>query len=133
MNAFLKDTITLYRNDERGVVAILFALMLVGVLLVVGLAIDVGRATRATSRLDAALDAAALAGAKGIRLQGLSAAETRLVAERVFRENLASQTDSPLVVNDLAVAVDLNKSRVQVSTNSEIPMTLGQLAGIDKM
>ncbi|MEO0730569.1 MAG: pilus assembly protein TadG-related protein, partial [Pseudomonadota bacterium] len=66
-----------FRRDERGVVAILFAMMLVGVMLIVGLAVDVGRATRATTRIDAALDSAALAGAKGIRLQGLNSAETK--------------------------------------------------------
>ncbi|MEL6291755.1 MAG: pilus assembly protein TadG-related protein, partial [Pseudomonadota bacterium] len=80
-----------FQKREDGVVAIVFALALIGILLIVGLAIDVGRAVHATTRLETALDAAALAGAKGLRLQNLSEGETRELAERLFRENVSEQ------------------------------------------
>lgn len=127
--AFLRQ----FQKREDGVVAIVFALALIGILLIVGLAIDVGRAVHATTRLETALDAAALAGAKGLRLQNLSEGETRELAERLFRENVAEQDRTPLSITSVNVRVDVRKSEVQIDADSELPMQFGQLAGIRKM
>jgi len=132
MLAKISNRLNAFHNDERGVVAVMFALSAVGLLLTSGLAIDVGRAVHASSRIGAALDAAALAGAKAMRLQGLTKAETISLTEDVFQANMR-QLNDPVAINDLRVKVNVAKSEVEVEVDAAIPMTLGKLAGMTEM
>ena len=55
-----------FARDKRGATAAIFALALVPIIGVMGLAIDVGNAIRVQHAVQAATDAAALAGAQDI-------------------------------------------------------------------
>lgn len=73
-----------FRRDERGTVAVLFGLTTVVVFGMVGLAVDVGRVFAARSHLQAASDAAALAGSQ----QGDFTDQQRItMAKSVFTAN----------------------------------------------
>jgi Flp pilus assembly protein TadG len=61
-----------FADDCQATVAITFTLVAIVIFLIVGLALDFGRAVQASTRIEAALDSAALAGAKALRLQGKS-------------------------------------------------------------
>ena len=62
-------------KDEGGAVALIFGLVFFAMLVMVGMAVDVARAYYATNKTLAALDAAALAAAKGMKEEGLNDAE----------------------------------------------------------
>ena len=57
---------TRFMQDRSGNIAIIFALFIVAIMTVSGLAIDLQRSISAKSEIQAALDAASLAGAKAV-------------------------------------------------------------------
>ncbi|MCB1510181.1 MAG: VWA domain-containing protein [Hyphomicrobiaceae bacterium] len=119
-----------FKRDERGAVAIIFALTAIVMLMICGLAIDVGRAVHANTKMRAAIDAAALAAARGVRLHGLSAAQATALAQKMFTENFSSGSAGFATVKSVNVIVDVSKAQVEVKVDAEVPTTLGQLAGI---
>ena len=60
----LRAIVSTFRDDDRGSVSILFGISCIVLFGLIGLAIDSSRYYNYTDRLQAALDAAALAGAK---------------------------------------------------------------------
>ena len=66
-----------FSSDERGTTAIVFALCLTMLFFVIGVAIDSARAWKTQSVLQEALDSAALATARAMRLEGLNDAELK--------------------------------------------------------
>ncbi|MGI9479114.1 MAG: hypothetical protein ACR2PI_20590 [Hyphomicrobiaceae bacterium] len=122
-----------FRQDTRGAIAILFSLTLVLVATVVGMAIDVSRGIRAGGTVGAAVDAAVLAGAKGLRLQNMTDAQVNNVVRRIFDENLASSSMDLPLIQTFNVTINRNNSSVELDVEAEIPTTLGQLAGIQKL
>lgn len=71
-------------RDSSGTVAILFGLCTLILSMFVGLALDSSRAYNVSSRVQAALDAAALAGAKAMDVEGATAASIQEAAKRFF-------------------------------------------------
>ena len=76
------------RRQQRGIVAALVAVALLGVLLMAGLAIDIGHLVLNKSRLQSTVDAAALAAAKVLDQTG-SEAQATAAARGVFDLNAA--------------------------------------------
>lgn len=81
-------------SDRRGNVAIMFSLAVVGVVGLVGLAIDYSRATSVEARITSAVDAAVLAGARG----GDTQAERVAVANKVFQAALGNISGTSNIV-----------------------------------
>lgn len=130
-----KRAITLHErffDDCRGAIAPTFALMAITIFLIVGLAIDFGRAVQASTRVEAALDSAALAGAKAIRLQGLNESEAKTLTENVFNLNMQNTGADAAVIKSLNVVVDTVKSEVQITAQTEVPAYFGPLAGVSE-
>jgi Flp pilus assembly protein TadG len=94
-------------TEEKGQALILFVMVMIGLLAMIGLAIDAGRLYVARAELSRALDSAALAGV--VELPDLSAAEARATA--YFNDNEIDATVSfPATQNE-------NQFRVQGTRN----------------
>lgn len=131
---FARDTrYTSFKNDEKGAIAIVFALVSIILVLVTGLAIDVGRAVHTNLKLTAALDAAALAAAKGLRLEGLTDAQVEALALKFFDTNMKLTGANYAVVNSLRVRIDRAKSAVLLDVDANVPTLFGGLAGVESI
>ncbi|MFM1815249.1 MAG: hypothetical protein RLZ98_1944 [Pseudomonadota bacterium] len=121
-----------FRKDEGGAIAVIFALSLIVVVLITGLAIDTGRAVHANRKIGAALDAAALAAAKGLRVENMNDAEVTALAEKYFDTNLRLSGGNFAVVNGITVVIDRAKGAVEINVDAYVPTYFGALAGVDR-
>ena len=123
-----------FQSDERGTIAIIFGLMAFVIFWCIGLAVDGGRAYSANSRIARAVDAASLAGARGMRLSGLDVAETKLLTIKYFRINYeATGGDWSQIQGTPDVRVDPAKGSVQIIVKAKVPTTFGNFGGIDNI
>lgn len=132
----LKAARNLHRNmvrDERGTVAIIFSLSIFVLILTTGLAIDIGRVMHAERTLAAAIDAAALAAAKGVRNQNLTDAEAKELAQSYFEANFKGNGGSYANVQSFSVDINRDRNSVAINVASEVPMLFATLAGISRM
>ncbi|MEM5516806.1 VWA domain-containing protein [Henriciella sp. AS95] len=121
-----------FKSDERGVAAMLFALVGVVILMVVGVAIDVQRGMSADKRLQSSLDAAALAGAKALENASTTDAQIITAARAAFAANIAAgHTD--VTCSTPNVAINRTSGRVTVDADCSLPTTMANLVKIDKM
>jgi Flp pilus assembly protein TadG len=121
------------RRDERGGVALMFGLSAVAVCMMVGMAFDVGRAMSSKAKVAAAADAAALAAVKAVRLEGLSVADAKSLARRVFDENMRNGSGRWTTVHDVVVDIDPVNSRATVDVDSSVATTFAAISGITKL
>lgn len=121
------------RRSEEGTVAIIFALSVFVVVLITGLAIDVGRVMHANAKLTNAADAAALAAAKGLRDGRLSEDEVRELAENFFNANIAGSGGNYARISAFNVTIDRARNSVSIDLESHVPTVFAQIAGIDRI
>lgn len=120
-------------RDESGAIAIITALSAFVLIMVTGLAIDVGRVMHADRTISAAADAAALAAAKAMQLNGLDDAEVQSLAERYFEANMQGNGGTYAEVQSFAVNVNRGRNSVSIDIQSEVPMLFGGVGGITRM
>jgi Flp pilus assembly protein TadG len=120
-------------RNEQGTVAVIFAVSAFVLLMVTGLAVDIGRVMHAERTLSAAIDAAALAAAKGIRSQNLTDAEAKEVARQYFEANMKGNGAGYANVQNFSVAIDRDHNSVAINVDSEVPMLFANVGGISKM
>jgi Flp pilus assembly protein TadG len=136
MSDNMKSLLQSFRNDERGAIAILFAGATILMVMICGLALDVARSFHAKTRIAAALDAAALAAAKGIRLQGLNVTQAKALATKVFNENYnasgANNTGAYADIKAIDITINPAKSAVDIKVDADVKTAFGGIAGIDK-
>jgi Flp pilus assembly protein TadG len=128
-----KSTLTAARamqRDQKGSVAIMFGLSVIALGIVTGMAFDVGRAFASKSKVTAAVDAATLAAAKGIRLDGLTDDQAIAKAKLVFAENMRKGAGNWTNVQDVRVTIDRSTSRVRVEADTYVETTLAKLTGV---
>ena len=89
----LLKTVSHFRRETRGVVLILVALLMVPMLILVGVAVDVGQLLVVKNQLWAALDAAALNIA---RTPSLTSAQAQAQVQAFLNANFASQSTATL-------------------------------------
>ena len=90
------------RNDCKGQIIILFAISLIALLGMVGLALDSGRAYGVKARLSAAVDAAAIAAARGLTVGATDAdriANARAAGLKFYNANFSQQSDGFNLIN----------------------------------
>lgn len=117
---------------RSGTVAPLFGLALMVLLFAAGLAVDASRAYRTDTQIGGALDAAALATAKALRLQGLSDSELTALAAKYFEENLHTLGNREATYAPPTLAADRDKSSVTLTVLAHLPTTIGKLMGVEK-
>ena len=119
--------------DRNGNIAILFALFLVPVIMLMGLAIDGLRALNAAETTADALDAAALAAARAMTEGGLSDTEVKAVAKNYFQANTRGQGKVGYsTYADLEVTPNRDRNQVTVAVNTNVATTFSRIAHIDK-
>ncbi len=122
-----------FAGDESGNIAILFALFLVPVIMLMGLAIDGLRALNAAETTADALDAAALAAARAMTEGGLSDAEVNKVASDYFQANVVGKGKIGYsTYSGLEVTTNRARNEVTVGVNTDVSTTFSSIAHIDK-
>jgi Flp pilus assembly protein TadG len=119
-------------RDDRGSIAIMFAASIIVLMMTVGLAIDGARAYNVSTRVSAALDAAALAAAKMLDDESFDDADIQDRAQRFFAAQLQTIPITGVTMDTPAVTVDRAGGHVDVSVDVAVRATLGQLAGISE-
>ena len=122
-----------FRRNTDGTVAIIFGLAAFLLVLVTGLAIDVGRVMHAERTITSAADAAALAAVKGLKVSGMSDAEVQDVAEKFFNANMTGHGGEYAVVNSFSVNINRNNNSVRLDISTDVPTLFGNIAGINKI
>ncbi len=121
------------RSDERGTVAMIFAFCLFALVMMLGLAIDVGRAVHTQTKITSAADAAALAAAKSMHDDKMSTGEIKALARRFFDTNLGKSGPDFGSISAFDVTVDRDKSTVTIAATAAVPTTFARIGGIEKM
>ena len=114
----MRRLISRFFSNQRGNVAVVFGLAAIPILGVAGVALDYTRASHFRSKLQTAVDAAALAGAT----ETSDAAIDRTVS--AFMNN---SLPGGLSVNHVTYTVDLQPTTVAVTAKAEVPTTIGAL------
>ena len=123
-----RSLIAQFSGDERGAVAIIFAIMLAVVLLAGGIAIDYGRAVNERSKMQVAMDAAALAASHKMGLENGDVLGEE-VAAAYFKANAGS--DNALALKN--VEVDSNLGQIILNGSRNVVTSLLKAAGFDQV
>lgn len=119
-----------FLRKRDGSVAIVFSLMIFGLFGVVGLSIDFSRSSQVKSGLQAAADAAALAGARTVG----TPAQREAAAKAMFDANMKTVTDlENLVLTPTNITQDGTSSGYRVSANAQVLTTFGSIFGMDSV
>lgn len=121
-----------FRRSEDGAIAIIFALTISVLVMMAGLAIDVGRVMHASAKMSFALDAAVLSAAKSMREGGLSDEDVKQIAERYFQLNFAGSGVNYTVTGDLGVAINRDTNSIELNVLGQVPTLFARIAGIDQ-
>jgi Putative Flp pilus-assembly TadE/G-like/von Willebrand factor type A domain len=117
-------------RDESGNTLVMFALMLVGLMLAIGGAVDVGRWLYARDDTLAAVDAAVLAGAKTLQTTKDEAAAVA-TAQKFYNLNVATRL--PVTNDSIAFAVVDGGSAVVATGSADISTVFLQFADISSL
>jgi Flp pilus assembly protein TadG len=120
-------TLRRFARDARANTAIIFAISAVPMMLVVGAAYDFSRAATLEGRLQASLDAGALAAAASA---DLSDGERKDLARAVFKENFAAKAGKDV---DAEPKVTIDSDKVTMSVSLDYPTSFMRIAGITSM
>ena len=132
----LKSTLSAaatFKRNDKGSVAILFGLSAIAICMFTGLAIDFGRTYSSKAKLEAAIDAATLAAAKGMRVDGLTETQAAALARAVFDENMKGGAATWTDIRDIRITVNSTTSTAHIEVDSSVRTTFGALAGIQRM
>ncbi|MEO1305931.1 MAG: vWA domain-containing protein [Pseudomonadota bacterium] len=112
-------------QDISGQTAVLFALALMPIFAIVGLAVDSARLISAEQHLQRAIDAAALAGAKDARGSLDETDPIKELVERVFFANLET-SHSDLACESPNIDIDMTTNTARVSSECNLPTIFGR-------
>jgi Flp pilus assembly protein TadG len=118
----IKSQFGLFQDDQKGAVAAVFGLTTCVLMATAGAAVDLGRAIHARNQTQAAMDAAVLAGARHLQLNGMSdnsVVSAISTAKRFYKENVAQRIDG-VVDPGPAFAVGNNNTTFEGSSKASI-------------
>lgn len=122
---------------QRGAVAIMTALAMLVLLAVVGLVIDGGLAYLVKARLNAAVDSAALAGARAVtsgNSQAEQVANAQLAASDFFAANIpASYLLSKPRILSTTVTFNQGQATIDVRAEAPMPVSVMQVVGFSSL
>lgn len=114
-----------WAKDTGGNVVMLFALCLVPVLMVAAFAVDNARQITTDRHLQAAIDAASLAGARAMEDASTTNAEIETIAMKSYRANLdTAHADAACV--EATVTIDRLAGTVKVESNCAVQTMFGE-------
>ena len=118
-------------RSEEGATALILALVLLPILAFIGLAIDMGRMQSGKQTLQAAIDAAALAGAKELLNATRSDAEIKQIVEDFFAADIATGRQD---INCPApnVTIDRDTNTVSVLASCSLEATMAGIVGVNQ-
>lgn len=126
---------TLHR--QRGAVAIMVAVSMLVLLGVVGLALDAGLAYLVKARLNAAVDSAALAGARAVTTgnnQAEQVASAKTAAADFFAANIpSSYLMSAPKITGIDVTFNLGQATIDVRAEAPMPVSIMQVMGFSSL
>ncbi len=122
------NTARKFASDERGAIAILFGLFLMAVMMIMGLAIDVGRAIHADQRLTASMDAAALSAGRALIDGSSSDDEVRALAIKILEENFQAGGAGFGTLSGTDVSLNRATGAVTINTTAFVPSTITAIA-----
>ncbi|MEO0728982.1 MAG: pilus assembly protein TadG-related protein [Pseudomonadota bacterium] len=111
-----------FASDQRGVVVIIFAMILVPVLGIISLSIDYGRASHTETIMQKALDAGVVAAQRSS-----PATKSRLEAE--FHGSFRANLPDHLKTVQPSINFDLTRNVVRASAKVSVPTTLMAMVG----
>lgn len=118
-------------RNERGNVAVVFALIAVTLMLSVGAAIDIGRWLHARDQTAAAIDAAVLAGGRALQINSADQAGAIAIAQKYYNQNVASRI--PVASDSVNFSVAGDGMSVTATGAAYIKTPFLQFASIDKL
>jgi Flp pilus assembly protein TadG len=113
---------------QGGAIAPLFGLLMLVMLFMMGVSIDGARGFRTATVAGSALDAAALAAARALRLENPSDAELTAMVTDYFTANL-SDHDTRAALENITVVVDRVINSVQLVADIKLPVTISAVMG----
>jgi Flp pilus assembly protein TadG len=116
-------------RDERGSVAITGLLLTVALLMLLGVAVDIGHAFIVRRDLTAVADDAALAGSQQLDLNAWRAGRLALDPARAEQAADTALTETP----DVSGAASASDASVHVSVRRTVPTILLRLVGISQL
>ena len=122
----LRDIIRGFLGSESGHVAIIYGMFLVPLVSAVGMSIDYSSAVTAKTKIQSALDAAALAAGRTLQTTG-STSEAESVAQSHFNSALSSGINAVLSVD----SVDGNVGKVDLSATAQVPTKFMGVVGVN--
>jgi Flp pilus assembly protein TadG len=122
---------TRWETDERGNVAIVFAMMAIILMLAVGAAVDVGRWLHARDQTISAVDAALLAAGRYLQTNQNDPAGAIATAQTYYAQNVTSRL--PVTGDSVSFVVGSDGMSVTASGTAYMQTSFLNLAGVDKL
>lgn len=121
-----------FRRDERGAVAVIFALCATMLFTLAAMSVDLARAYNATNKIGNAVDAAALAAAKLLD-SGATDAQIQAVAQNYFNAAIANMKIGGVTMSNFTANIDRGNSTVTTSVNAVMTSSIASVAGMPTM
>lgn len=118
-----------FAENDKGSVAIIFALMLVVLSFMAGMALDYSRVLHTNSKLAAAADAAALAAGRALLDGRYSDADVETLAKAYFQQNLDKSGDGFGSISEVKVTINRANATVTFDVDADVPMTMTKVMG----
>jgi Flp pilus assembly protein TadG len=128
---FVNDGLADFRFDQRGNVAIVWALMATLLMLAVGAAVDTGRWLHARDQTVAAVDAALLAGGRALQANATDEGAAIAAAQQFYTQNTATRL--PVVSDTISFAVGNDGISMVANGTAYIQTMFLQIASIDRL
>ena len=122
---------TRFREDQNGAIAIMFTMGLVLFCVLLGVAIDGGRAVLAKSKTAGALDSAAIAAAASLMRSNPPDNELTVLAEKFFRQNAEETSTVRETYEGFTLQVNRVAKLITVSVVTHVPTTFMSVVGRD--
>jgi Flp pilus assembly protein TadG len=119
-----------FYREQRGSVALVFAVCTCVLVMALGLAVDVGRAMHTRAKIVSAADAAVLAAGRKMHDPQLSTSDLAALARRFFEANMGGQQPSFGAIREFAVAIDRDRNTVSLAVTAEVPTTFARVGGV---
>lgn len=119
-------------SDDRGSVAIVFALLVTVLFGVVALAVDLARGQSLAGKINSALDAAALAGAKALD-RGADDTEVTAAAKAYFDAQMANMKIGNVTTTPFLATIDRSQMTVSTAVDADMGTTFGTMLGANKI